>query len=453
MARTPDPTSALNARHEPRPARLTTRRSMRASLARSSTTNGGGGNSTAAQSQYPPAVSGLPVYASRLRGLALLDADGLQIGRVEDVVIRPSLRGAPHVIGVVAEVQRRRIFLNAGRLAEVDAGGVRLKASTVDLQRFSQKPAELLASELFNRNVDGRSVMDIALAPFPDGSEPWRVTGVALGDRRGLRRRTAETVDWSDTPKLWDTGVDLRQVAPLVDLHPTDLARTVTTMTPARRRLLTEALDDEELADVLEEMSEEDQVRLLEGMTVERVADVVEEMEPDDAADLLAEMPVATRDQLLAEMEGEDAATLRRLLRYDATTAGGIMTPQPVILQPAATVAEALARIRNPDVDPVEAAQVFVCEPPMTTPTGRFLGVVGFQRLLREAPPVPVGECIQSTDFVRPDLPEREVAERLAAYDLVGLAVCDEGGRLVGAITVDDVLDRTLPAGWRRRRR
>ncbi|MBO0691346.1 MAG: magnesium transporter [Acidimicrobiaceae bacterium] len=398
-------------------------------------------------------MSGLPIYASRLRGLTLLDADGLQIGRVEDVVIRPSLRGAPHVTGLVAEVQRRRIFLNAGRLAEVDPGGVRLKASTVDLQRFSQKPAELLASDLFKRSVDGRAVMDVALAPFPDGSEPWLVTGVALGVSRALRRRTGETVDWSDVPKLWDTGVDLRQVAPLRDLHPTDLARTVTTMTPARRRLLTEALDDEELADVLEEMSEEDQMRLLEGMSVERVADVVEEMEPDDAADLLAEMPVATRDQLLAEMEGEDAATLRRLLRYDATTAGGIMTPQPVILQPSATVAEALARIRNPDFEPVEAAQVFVCEPPMTTPTGRFLGVVGFQRLLREAPAVPVGECIQSTDFVRPELPEKEVAERLAAYDLVGLAVCDEAGRLVGAITVDDVLDRTLPAGWRRRRR
>jgi Mg/Co/Ni transporter MgtE len=262
-----------------------------------------------------------------------------------------------------------------------------------------------------------------------------------------------ETVDWRDVPELWDTGADLGQLAPLRDLHPTELAQTVSTLTPARRRLLTEALDDEELADVLEEMTEDDQVRLLEGMSVERVADVIEEMEPDDAADLLAEMPAATRDELLGVIEGEDAAILRRLLRYDATTAGGLMTPQPVILTPNSTVAEALARIRNPDVDAVEAAQVFVCEAPTTTPTGRFLGVVGFQRLLREAPSVTVGECVQSTDFVRPEMPESEVAERLAAYDLVGLAVCDEAGRLVGAITVDDVLDRTLPVGWRRRRR
>jgi CBS domain-containing protein len=398
-------------------------------------------------------VTSLPIYTSRLRGLALLDADGLQIGRIEDAVIRPSAGGAPQVTGLLAEVQRRRIFVNAGRLAEVDPAGVRLKGSTVDLQRFSQKPVEILASDLYHRAVDGQSVMDIALAPFPDGAEPWRVTGVALGVSRALRRRTGETVDWSDVPELWDTGTDVGQVAPLRDLHPTELARTVTTLTPARRRLLTEALDDEELADVLEEMSEDDQVRLLEGMSLERAADVVEEMEPDDAADLLAEMPATTRDELLGAMEGEDAATLRRLLRYDATTAGGLMTPQPVILTPASTVAEALARIRNPDVDAVEAAQVFVCEAPTTTPTGRFLGVVGFQRLLREAPSVPVGECVQSADFVRPELPESEVAERLAAYDLVGLAVCDEAGRLVGAITVDDVLDRTLPVGWRRRRR
>lgn len=398
-------------------------------------------------------MSGLPIYASRLRGLSLLDAEGIQIGRVEDVVMRPTLHGAPHVTGVLAEVHRRRIFVNAGRVAEIDSGGVRLKASTVDLQRFSQRPSELLATDLFHRSVGGRSVMDIALAPFPDGAEPWLVTGVAVGSSRALRRRTDETVDWSEVPELWDVDVDMRQLAPYVDLHPTDLARSVTTMTPARRRLLTEALEDEELADLLEEMSEEDQVRLLEGMTVERAADVVEEMEPDDAADLLAEMPAATRDELLAAMEGDEAATLRRLLRYDATTAGGLMTPQPVILTPTSTVAEALALIRNPDVDVIDATQIFVTEAPTTTPTGRFLGVVGFQRLLREGPSVAVGDCVHAADYIRPDLGESEVAERLAAYDLVALAVCDESGRLVGAVTVDDVLDRTLPVGWRRRRR
>jgi Mg/Co/Ni transporter MgtE len=221
-------------------------------------------------------------------------------------------------------------------------------------------------------------------------------------------------------------------------------------MPAIRRSQLAAALDDEELADLLEEMPEQDQIRLLDSLELERSADVVEEMEPDDAADLLAEMPADKRERLLTAMESVPAAELRRLLRYDPTTAGGLMTPQPVIVTPDTSVAEVLARIRNPDMPVTSATQVYVCEPPMVTPTGRYLGSVGFQRLLRRAPATLVGECIEDGSvFVRPDLPEPELAARLAAYNLVSVAVCDDDGRLVGAVTVDDVLDHLLPAGWR----
>jgi len=154
---------------------------------------------------------------------------------------------------------------------------------------------------------------------------------------------------------------------------------------------------------------------------------------------------------LLAEMPPERAADLRRLLSYDATTAGGLMTSGPIVVTPDVPVAEVLARIREPGTGVSLAAQVYVCEPPSVTPTGRYLGVVGFQRLLREPPSAPVGQSIESSGYIRADLPEREVAARLAAYNLVGVAVCDEAGRLVGAVTVDDVLDRLLPANWRKR--
>src|SRR6185437_12595779 len=101
-----------------------------------------------------------------------------------------------------------------------------------------------------------------------------------------------------------------------------------------------EALEDEELADLLEEMPEQDQVRFLAALDLERRADVVEEMEPDDAADLLAEMPAEQRERLLAAMEAVQAADVRRLLRYDAETAGGLMTSQPLIVTPDIRVAE-----------------------------------------------------------------------------------------------------------------
>ncbi|HEX2849834.1 MAG TPA: CBS domain-containing protein, partial [Acidimicrobiales bacterium] len=133
-------------------------------------------------------------------------------------------------------------------------------------------------------------------------------------------------------------------------------------------------------------------------------------------------------------------------------TAGGLMTPEPLILPADATVAEALARMRDSDVPAAIAAHVFVVEAPFVTPTGRYLGPVGFQRLLREAPGTCIADCVDDVpEAIPPETPEAEVARRLAAYDVVSLPVCDAAGRLVGAVTVDDVLDRVLPEGWRQR--
>jgi Mg/Co/Ni transporter MgtE len=149
-------------------------------------------------------------------------------------------------------------------------------------------------------------------------------------------------------------------------------------------------------------------------------------------------------------MDPEEAEPVRRLLSYEPDTAGGLMTPEPVILSGQATVAEALARVRDPDLPVPLAAQVFVSQPPLETPTGRYQGMVGIQRLLREAPSKPLSRCLdEEIEPVHATCSDREVAVRLAAYDVVALAVLDEGSRLVGAVTIDDVLDRVLPRDWR----
>jgi CBS domain-containing protein len=392
-----------------------------------------------------------PVFTSRLTGRQLLDSDGLAVGRVRDVVILPTAGGEPPwVLGVVVTLQRRRIFVNLGRLAEISISGVYLRGGTVDLRRFSPRTGEILASGLYGRSVgNGAVVLDVGITRSESRRGGWEVSGLAVGPGRGLRHHSTTVVPWDKHPELFKAGELADQLASLREMHPTDLADAVVTMTPARRSQLAAALQDEELADLLEELPEDDQIRLLAGLGLERTADVVEEMEPDDAADLLAEMPPEQRERLLAAMEKVQAADLRRLLRYDATTAGGLMTSQPLIVPPDAPVAEVLARIRDPEIAVTAAAQVYVCEPPSITPTGRYLGTCGFQRLLRQPPSLSVGECIEESTFVRPDLNEREVARRMAAYNLIGVAVCDQDGRLLGAITVDDVLDRLLPADWR----
>ena len=393
-----------------------------------------------------------PIYASRVLRLPLLDRDGMAIGRIGDLVVSPPThRHAPRVLGFVAAVQRRDIFVNANRVRDIEAAGVRLNSGTVDLHRFQLRPGELSARHLLSRHHGGEAVQDIALVRI-DNPEGWAVGAVLLSSSGILRRRAGRRAPWQEVAPIFDAGPMGRQVAELRDLQPADLARQVSNMPDERRHQVAEALEDERLADLLEELPEADQVRLIEGLDVERAADVLEEMEPDDAADLLGELPIAERNELLAAMEPEEAGDLRRLLSYDGRTAGGLMTSEPLIVTPETTVAEVLARMREPNMSAALGAQVFVTEPPTATPTGRYIGAVGFQRLLREPPGSPVGECLDPvSEFVHPNLRELEVARRLAAYDAIAVPVCDDAGRLLGCVTVDDVLDRVLPEGWRGR--
>jgi Mg/Co/Ni transporter MgtE len=176
-------------------------------------------------------------------------------------------------------------------------------------------------------------------------------------------------------------------------------------------------------------------------------------MEPDDAADLLADLPPEQAEQLLQLMEPDEAAPLRRLLSYDEKTAGGMMTTEPVILAPEATIAEALAMVRREELAPALATMVYVCRPPLEAPTGRYLGLVHIQRLLREPPHGSVGSIIDKEMEPIPAYASLErVTRTLATYNLVSLPVVDDDGRLIGAVTVDDVLDHILPEDWREER-
>lgn len=405
------------------------------------------------------------VYAARVAGLPVFGPDGEQIGRVRDLVtaLRIGPR-PPRVLGLVVELAiRQRIFVPMLRVTSIEPGAVVLATGTVSLRRFSLRPNEtLVIGEILDTRVHVAATGAVAVV-VDAGIEQartrdWVITKVAVRERIGRlgRRGPVQVLGWDEIAGLTLAEVSSRgqgaeQLLTLYEgMRAVEVANALRDLPAKRRHEVVDALDDERLADVLQELSEDEQAEVLARLGDERAAAVLEAMNPDDAADLLGELAQQERERLLRLMAPEESAPVRRLLAYSSDTAGGLMTPEPVVLTPDATVAEALARVRNPELTPALASMVFVCRPPSATPTGRYLGCAHLQRLLRE-PPSDLVAGVLDTELARlgPQASLAEVTRYFAAYDLVCAPVVDNEGHLLGAVSVDDLLDAALPDDWR----
>jgi TIR domain/MgtE intracellular N domain len=271
------------------------------------------------------AVTAGLVYASRLSGRQLLDSAGLAVGRVRDVVIMPTGGGdSPRVLGLVVTLQRRQFFVNLRQVANFSVDGAHLRGGTVDLRRFSRRTGEILASELYGQPAGEGRVLDVGMAPSERPAGGWEVSSLAITQRGSLGRRNSTIVPWDRYQELFKADPMAEQLFHLREMHPTDRANAVETMSATRRRQLAEALQEEELADVLEEMPGQDQVRLLASLGLERGADVAEEMELA-AGDLLAEMP--TERKAREEAEREVTATTAPVAKAQAKRETEVQAP------------------------------------------------------------------------------------------------------------------------------
>lgn len=401
------------------------------------------------------------VFLARLAGLGVFDPNGDKVGKVRDAVVVLRIgTNAPRLTGLVVEVPpRRRIFVPMTKVTAIDASQV-IVTGMVNLRRFEKRSNEtLLIGELLDRTVrlsessEEVTLLDVAVEKTI--TRDWFVTELFVRRQGGgLRRRGPSlVVDWNEVDGLSLPAPDQpaeQLLARLDTMRPADVANVLHDLTSKRRLEVARALDDERLADVIEELNDDERVEIVQALEAERAADVLEEMDPADAADLLSDLPPEQAEDLLELIEPDEAEDLRRLLSYDEFSAGGMMTTEPIVLAPDATVAEALAHIRNPDLSPALASQVYIARPPTETPTGRYLGVCHFQQLLREPPATLVSALVDGNLMpVGPDAPLDVVTRLFAAYNLVALPVVDEGGHLLGAVTIDDVIDHMLPADWR----
>ena len=402
------------------------------------------------------------VYVARLAGCSVFDPAGDRVGKVIDVLVAYRKTGAPKTTGLLIEISgRRRVFVPIARVTSIVPGQV-ITTGLIDLRRFTQRGREVrVIAEILGRRVtmtDGSSVANIEdIAIEVTKSKDWIVSELFL---RKPKTSASPFARGETLFASWDQIIESDDndeghnaqalIASYSDLRPADLASALMDLPDDRMVEVAEELDDERLADVLEELPEEEQIDILEELDDERAAEVLDLMEPDDAADLMANLPEARTEAILELMDEEEADDIRQLMQYDEFSAGGLMTTEPLICSADTTVAEAMALIRRKEISPVLAASVFVTLPPYETATGKYLGTVHFQRLLRYPPHERLGTLLDTElEPVTATTPISQIHRTLANYNLVALPVVDDQHRLIGVVTVDDVLDHLLPEDWR----
>ncbi|TQM61012.1 CBS domain protein [Klugiella xanthotipulae] len=397
----------------------------------------------------------------RLAGCGVFDPVGDRVGRVRDVVVVYRKSSSPRVVGLVVEIPgRRRVFVSIGRITSIGSGQV-ITTGLINVRRFEQRGGEVrVIAEMIGRTVSfvNRSgdavVEDVAVEKNRAGT--WEVSQLFVRRPKHsaspFSRGSTEFATWQEVREQIRAGENQSAehlIATYSDLKPADLANTLLDLPRERMLAVVGELPDNRLADVLEEMVESDQLEVLAALGDNRAADVLDNMQADDAADLIAQLPEDEGEHLLTLMEPEEAEDVRMLLAYGHDTAGGLMSPDPLVLSAEATVAEALALIRKHELAPAMAAAVCVTLPPYETPTGRLLGIVHFQRMLRYPPHERLGSILDEGLEVQVDTSAAEVTRILASYNLVSVPVVNGEDGLVGVVTVDDVLDHLLPDDWR----
>ena len=410
------------------------------------------------------------LYLSQAIGRPVRDRQGEPIGKVADLIV--ALGGQyPPVTGLVVVTDKRRIFLPWSSVEALDASGARLRTNTIDIDKFKQRPNEiLLRRDLLDKqivDIDGRKVVRVNDLRLDEIEGTNRLVAVDVGASGLLRRLGLERpyravarslglplperyINWEDVDPVETSVASIKLRVPhagLAELHPADLASIIDQLGRKDRAGVLASLDDEAVADAIEEMEPETQVEVLEDLEPERAADILEEMSPDDAADLVADLSETAREEILALMEHEEAAEVQELLRYPEDSAGGIMTTEYVSVPATLTAAQTIDRLRDLEPDAETIYYVYVIDDDSC-----LVGVLSLRDLIVAKPDTRVSEVMLEepvTVGVLSD--EDEVAQVVARYNLLAVPVVDDDGRLVGIVTVDDAIDTVLPSGWRHR--
>lgn len=410
------------------------------------------------------------LYASQLKGKQIWDAWGAPVGRCEDVLIGDPGQAFPPVCALVCRNGGQR-FISAEQISALYPSIV-LNVPGSGIVPYVPSGDELwLLDRVLDRQIvdtEGRRVVRVNDLQIAKVRDRFCLTGVDIGTAGLLRRLGLEqpvaavmrlfkrslsrgVIPWEDVaPVHQEDPLRLRVSRDRISqLPPADIAAIFNDLDRQTGQALIASLDNETLADTLEEVPSDLQVSVLAHLEPERAADILEELPPDEAADLLADLPAETSDQLLELMEEEDAQDVRSLLAYPEDSAGGIMNTEFAVVPVGLRAGEALDYLRNSEQAQEDEAMYYVY---VVDDQGRLNGVVTLRDLVMASPDTPLDELIEKEVLtVQADTPQEQVAYLVAKYDLLAVPVVDENGVLLGIVTVDDAIDAVLPTAWKKR--
>ncbi len=411
------------------------------------------------------------LFFSSLLGQPVVDAGGQSLGRLTDLVAATGEPYPPIESLVLRRGRGERLQLPWSAVEEVGPRGLKIRAGVhPEPQPGAAPPDRLrLAQEILDRqivDVEDAKLVRVNDLHFLDVKGQLRIAHVDVGFRGLVRRlgwerfvdRTVSTLrpgahylssdhllSWKLVQPLDSTPGRVRlEVAQraLAQLHPADLAEIMGELDRDQRAVLLDRLDVETAADALQETPPEITAQLLEEVPAAKAADILEEMGPDEAADVLNELTNESRQELLQAMERPEAKEVQQLLEYPHDSAGGLMTPDRVQLRPEDKVSDALAEVRRRADDVPLVYEIF-----LTDSAGVLKSQCTLRDLVLADPAWPLHRIAREPPAtVEPDAKVQEIASAASKYNLVSVPVVDDGGVLVGMVTVDDILSEVLGA-------
>jgi magnesium transporter len=410
-------------------------------------------------------------FVSELIGKSVTDVDGRKIGDVKDILAaRSEKMPYPKIVALVIGQGRKELVISASDVAVFIAPAIPLKKKASDLEPYKPHPDDIyLVRDVLDKQIIDTNgirvvrVNDLELTRVDNNLFIANVDVSSLGLLRrlglsSLSSRLAErapnkapggVISWNDV-ELIAGNQPIRLKVPgdkISELHPADLAEILSDLSRPEGSKFLEKLDVKTLAETLEEVEPDFQVSLISQMPDERVVDVLEEMSPDEVADLLAELPEDRSKELLELMEDEEAEDVRKLLRYEEDTAGGLMNTEFITVPPDMTSDQVIQVLRD-NADEAETMYYIY----VTDEDEHLAGVFSLRDLILAPPGTPVREFMEKRVVtVNVNDSQDECAQVISKYNLIAAPVVDGEKRICGIVAADDALDHIIPTTWKKR--